>query len=236
MIWHAGGAVAAFPPCGSGSTPWATRHVRSNWRACGPGSSPHAREIRDIPPVRSVNLLPGFDQYVVVASWHARHLLPGDLRSRVYRPQGWISPVLLVNGRIGGRLASPDKGQPCRSGHRAIRQAPVWVRRAAARKPSGWLHSLVATCGWSGRSEPPQNPLASRCTICHSTLMIPVPPDVRARRRTLRAGGLRREKGRDLRSDAARRPFSLRARLEHGLQDQSRTRRTKPSPNSWPKG
>src|SRR5262249_5081626 len=59
----------------------------------------HAEEARDLPGLRSVRLLPAFDQYVVGASWHAGHLLPAGLRGRVYRPQGWISPVLLVNGR-----------------------------------------------------------------------------------------------------------------------------------------
>ncbi|HWC95791.1 MAG TPA: winged helix DNA-binding domain-containing protein [Candidatus Sulfopaludibacter sp.] len=60
------------------------------------------REACDLAPKGSVRLLPGFDQYVVGASWHAANLLPGDLRARVYRPQGWISPVLLVNGMIHG--------------------------------------------------------------------------------------------------------------------------------------
>jgi uncharacterized protein YcaQ len=64
------------------------------------------REARELRPNRSVRLLPGFDQYVVGASYHAKHLLPGDLRHRVYRPQGWISPVLLVNGRMEGYLAA----------------------------------------------------------------------------------------------------------------------------------
>src|SRR5438552_1811858 len=62
----------------------------------------HAREARELPPSRSVSLLPAFDQYVISASRHARSLLPGDLRPRVYRPQGWVSPVLLVNGRMEG--------------------------------------------------------------------------------------------------------------------------------------
>ena len=61
-----------------------------------------AQEARDLHPIRSVRLIPAFDQYVIGASRHAEHLLPGDLRSRVYRPQGWISPVLLVNGFIHG--------------------------------------------------------------------------------------------------------------------------------------
>lgn len=70
-----------------------------------------AREVRELPPARSVRLLPGFDQYVVAASCHAGHLLPpGDLRSRVYRPQGWISPVLLVNGRMEGTWRHDIKG------------------------------------------------------------------------------------------------------------------------------
>jgi hypothetical protein len=43
----------------------------------------HAREVRELPPNRSVRLLPGFDQCVVAASCHAEHLLPGDLRRRV---------------------------------------------------------------------------------------------------------------------------------------------------------
>src|SRR5215472_10093688 len=62
----------------------------------------HAREVRELPPSRSVRLLPAFDQYVVGASYHAEHLLPGDLRNPVYRQQGWISPVLLVNGQMTG--------------------------------------------------------------------------------------------------------------------------------------
>lgn len=49
-----------------------------------------------------MRLLPAFDPYVVAASCHAASLLPGDLRHRVYRPQGWLSPVLLVNGRMEG--------------------------------------------------------------------------------------------------------------------------------------
>ena len=46
-----------------------------------------------------VNLLPAFDQYVVAA--------PRDTRAtsapeRIYRPGGWFSPVLLVDGVMAG--------------------------------------------------------------------------------------------------------------------------------------
>ena len=60
---------------------------------------------------RSVRLLPAFDQYVVAASLHAVHLLPGDFKKAIYRPQGWISPVLLVNGRMDGVWRHERKGK-----------------------------------------------------------------------------------------------------------------------------
>jgi hypothetical protein len=79
----------------------------------------HTREARELPAIRSVRLLPGFDQYVVAASCHAAHLLPGDLRSRVYRPQGWISPVQDSRVEV---VVEP------------FVKAPQWVRRAAAQE------------------------------------------------------------------------------------------------------
>jgi hypothetical protein len=53
-------------------------------------------------PGKTVNLLPAFDQYVIAGTKEAANLLPGPFRDRVHRPQGWISPVLLVNGRMDG--------------------------------------------------------------------------------------------------------------------------------------
>ena len=48
-----------------------------------------------------VRLLPNFDSYVI--GFRPRDLLVrGDAASLVFRPQGWISPVLLVDGRIVG--------------------------------------------------------------------------------------------------------------------------------------
>jgi hypothetical protein len=91
----------------------------------------HAREARDLAPERSVRLLPGFDQYVVGASFHADHLLPGDLRNRVYRPQGWISAVLLVNGRMEGTWRHEVKGNKVEVTVEPFGKAPAWVRRAA---------------------------------------------------------------------------------------------------------
>ena len=94
----------------------------------------HARELHEVPPDRSVRLLPGFDQYVVAASCHAERLLPGDLRSRVYRPQGWLSPVLLVNGRMEGIWRHEIKGSRVEIVIEPFVKAPVWMRRAAGQE------------------------------------------------------------------------------------------------------
>jgi hypothetical protein len=37
-------------------------------------------------------------------------VLPAARRERVYRPQGWLSPVLLVDGRIAGVWSHAAKG------------------------------------------------------------------------------------------------------------------------------
>ena len=91
----------------------------------------HVRDLRERPSRRSVRLLPGFDQYVIGASYHARHLLPGDLRAKVYRPQGWISPVLLVNGMMQGTWRHERKGSRVEVTIEPFVQLPAWVRKAA---------------------------------------------------------------------------------------------------------
>lgn len=93
--------------------------------------SKHARELRELPPARSVRLLPGFDQYVVAASRHAEHLLSGGLRSSVYRPQGWISPVLLVNGIMLGTWRHEIKSSRVEVVIEPFVKLPAWARRAA---------------------------------------------------------------------------------------------------------
>jgi hypothetical protein len=60
------------------------------------------RELKSMPPVsKTACLLPGFDSYVL---GHALkdHLIEPGYYKQVYRNQGWISPVILVDGRIAG--------------------------------------------------------------------------------------------------------------------------------------
>lgn len=93
-----------------------------------------ADEARELRPQRSVRLIPAFDQYVIGASGHAEHLLPGDLRGRVYRPQGWISPVLLVNGLMQGVWRYEIKGSRVEVVIEPFVKVPGWVRRAAGQE------------------------------------------------------------------------------------------------------
>jgi len=111
-----------------------------------------ARKARRLGPLRSVRLLPGFDQYVVGASCHVEHLLPGDLRSRVFRPQGWISPVLLVNGLIRGVWRHEIKRSRVEVIVEPFVKAPAWVRRGAEEEAERLAEFLGGTLvlEWKG--------------------------------------------------------------------------------------
>jgi winged helix DNA-binding protein len=61
-------------------------------------------------PAGVVRLLPAFDQYVVGTPRDEDHAIARDDRSRVYRPQGWLSPVLLVDGRMAGTWRHEVRG------------------------------------------------------------------------------------------------------------------------------
>jgi hypothetical protein len=66
----------------------------------------------------TARLLPGFDPWVIGAligrppgTSCAEVLSPPGQRSRVFSPQGWVSPVILVNGRIAGVWKHARKGR-----------------------------------------------------------------------------------------------------------------------------
>jgi hypothetical protein len=89
-------------------------------------------------PSGLVRLVPMFDQYTVGASLHAESLLPSpELRARVYRPQGWLTAVVLVDGRMEGVWRFERRGrrlsvevEPFRALGTAVRSA---VEAEAAR-------------------------------------------------------------------------------------------------------
>ncbi len=60
-----------------------------------------AGDARSSRQARSVRLLPAFDPYVVGAP-RSGGLFPAAHKDRIFRPQGWISPALLVDGHVEG--------------------------------------------------------------------------------------------------------------------------------------
>jgi hypothetical protein len=97
-------------------------------RAGGRGG--RARPGADGP--RTVRLLPAFDQYVITATLQAERLMPGPFKDRVYRPQGWLSPVLLVGGRMDGTWRQETKGRRVQVTIEPFTGPPApWIRRAA---------------------------------------------------------------------------------------------------------
>jgi hypothetical protein len=61
--------------------------------------------LRDTTPNTLVRLLPAFDQYVIAVN---RDLIPAEHKAKVSRTAGWISPVVLVGGRIAGVWKAED--------------------------------------------------------------------------------------------------------------------------------
>jgi uncharacterized protein YcaQ len=91
-------------------------------------------------PGKEIRLLPAFDQYVVAAPRDAEAVLPAGKRDAVYRPQGWLSPVILAGGRIAGTWRHERKGdrlevtlEPFRAPDKALRKGvEAEVERLAA--------------------------------------------------------------------------------------------------------
>jgi winged helix DNA-binding protein len=53
-------------------------------------------------PFRGVRLLPGFDPYVNELPRRTDELLPVLHHDRIYRTAGWVTPVVIVDGSVGG--------------------------------------------------------------------------------------------------------------------------------------
>jgi uncharacterized protein YcaQ len=82
-------------------------------------------------PGQLVNLVPAFDQYVIAATKQVEHLTPGAFKPRIYRPQGWISPVLLVDGRMDGIWAHEVKGGRLKVTVEPFVKLPKWAAAGA---------------------------------------------------------------------------------------------------------
>ena len=101
--------------------------------------------LAEASPSKSVRLLPGFDPYIIGSTRHATKLMTGDFKARVHRPQGWVSPVLLVDGRIDGVWRHERKGKRVVVDIEPFAAVPKWVAREAEQE----AYSLAAFLGGS---------------------------------------------------------------------------------------
>jgi hypothetical protein len=79
--------------------------------------------------LRSVRLLPAFDPYVVGSRPRGHFVSPAD-EPRVFRPQGWMSPVVLVDGRAAGVWSHERRGKALRVQIAPFRRLTAPARRA----------------------------------------------------------------------------------------------------------
>ena len=88
-------------------------------------------ELETAGPPDGVRLLPAFDQHVVGTPRDADAVLAPEHRDRVYRPQGWLSPVLLVDGRFAGVWSHERKGRRVAVEIEPFGRLPPKARKAA---------------------------------------------------------------------------------------------------------
>jgi hypothetical protein len=91
---------------------------------------------------RGVRLLPAFDQYVTGLRPREAFVLP-DHMGRVYRQQGWVAPVLLVDGRAAGIWSHERRGDSIRVEVEPFGALEPKVRKALA----GEVERLAAFLG-----------------------------------------------------------------------------------------
>ena len=91
----------------------------------------HVPEAEKAEPSGVVRLLPAFDHYVVAVPRNREAVLPEVLKRRVYRPQCWLSPVVVVDGRMEGVWSHERKGDRLVVEIEPFAEQPEWVRRTA---------------------------------------------------------------------------------------------------------
>jgi uncharacterized protein YcaQ len=90
--------------------------------------------VRDVPSIETApipdvaRLLPAFDPWVAGASRTSVAFVDDPHRARVYRPQGWFSPVVLVNGRMAGVWKHERKGRRLTVEIERFGRLPGWAR------------------------------------------------------------------------------------------------------------
>ncbi len=83
-----------------------------------------------------LRLLPSFDPYLL-GHVDKRHLVDNRHYKRVYRKAGWISPVVLLNGRVTGRGLMRVEGSDCSWRSHALYLFPRTFAPRLKKKPRG---------------------------------------------------------------------------------------------------
>jgi uncharacterized protein YcaQ len=89
-----------------------------------------ARDVSGMAAAESLNtarLLPAFDPWVAGASRSNPAVLDPKYKARVYRPQGWFSPVVLVNGRMVGVWKHERNGRRVVVDIEPFGRLPAWA-------------------------------------------------------------------------------------------------------------
>ncbi len=90
-----------------------------------------ARDEHGMASAKSPNaarLLPAFDPWAIGASRRAAALVEPRYKARICRGQGWVSPVLLVNGRMVGVWRHACKGRRLVVEIEPFGRLPAWAR------------------------------------------------------------------------------------------------------------
>ncbi len=83
---------------------------------------------------RSVKLLPAFDHYVVAAPRTEGRVLLKGTKKLIYRNQGWLSPVLLINGQMAGVWRHERKGSTLLVQITPFVKIPAWAKKGAEKE------------------------------------------------------------------------------------------------------
>lgn len=97
-------------------------------------------------PSGRVNLLPAFDPYVIAATRQWENFTPGPYKERIYRPQGWISPVVLVDGRMDGVWSHRERGGRLLVTVELFVEVPPWAKTGIEEQ----AHHLAGFLGREG--------------------------------------------------------------------------------------
>jgi hypothetical protein len=114
---------------------WARREDREALRTAGFGDE--------------VRLLPNFDVFMLTHI-DRKHMVPTEFNSRVFRVAGWVSPVILVRGRVAGVWSMTRRDAQATVQMEPFRKLTVKQKRAAEQEAAhlGRFLGASVTVGW----------------------------------------------------------------------------------------